>query len=418
MKTFLGPNFQPMVVTTDDLVIAALAFGFTLGFGFLTTCKLWQYTEDMELERPILLMFGWSGAKSRLAWCSQSYAGFICLAFFFSILTAWSLQVQFLLQIIINRISLLMTDRRKSWRLKIGVAVLITSINISVYNIWIPSRLQISPTYEYINNIWDRCEKIIFLLVDGTLNWYFIKTVREKLVNHGLTKYNRLVRFNQWIIGLSLAMDCLIIGMMSLNNSFVYMQFHPLAYIVKLNIEMSMAELIAKISSSHNNTSHFLASPSDAPLKPSNNLVASQLSRTFGVSKDVAWRTNNDSVFGRNIGAGDMGGDIMLNAKQEVSIQVERRRSLAASWKEDSVSISAGGGFRGEDFRGEEEGDTKPLKEEDRIREARMRERDESDDRDKFKMAGVERGMGVFTNIWGQPTQRSPPPEGKRNIDA
>lgn len=35
---------------------------------------------------------------------------------------------------------------------------------------------------------------------------------------------------------------------MSLPNSFVYMQFHPLAYIVKLKIEMSMADLITSVA--------------------------------------------------------------------------------------------------------------------------------------------------------------------------
>lgn len=118
-------------------------------------------------------MFGWYGASSRLAWCLRSFAGCIWLVqshqgkisllqqsfanipqvLHFSFLsvsigstcvllsmlmlsvTAWSLQVQFLLQIIINRISLLLTDQHKAMRLKIGVAVLITLINISVYNI-------------------------------------------------------------------------------------------------------------------------------------------------------------------------------------------------------------------------------------------------------------------------------------------
>jgi hypothetical protein len=106
-------------------------------------------------------------------------------------------------------------------RLKIGVAVLITAVNISVYCIWIPARLQISDRYEYINVVWDRCEKVIYLLVDATLNWYFIRIVRKRLVKQGLVKYDRLVRFNMWIISFSLAMDLLIIGMMSLNNSFV-----------------------------------------------------------------------------------------------------------------------------------------------------------------------------------------------------
>jgi hypothetical protein len=51
-----------------------------------------------------------------------------------------------------------------------------------------------------------------------------------------------------FIIGFSLSMDVLIIAMMSLRNTFVYMQFHPLAYTVKLHIEMSMADLIGKIA--------------------------------------------------------------------------------------------------------------------------------------------------------------------------
>ncbi|KAG7124718.1 hypothetical protein HYQ44_001903 [Verticillium longisporum] len=39
---------------------------------------------------------------------------------------------------------------------------------------------------------------------------------------------------------------------MSLPNTFVYMQFHPLTYIVKLNIEMIMADLIGKIARNRN----------------------------------------------------------------------------------------------------------------------------------------------------------------------
>ena len=46
--------------------------------------------------------------------------------------------------------------------------------------------------------------------------------------------------------------QCLIIGTMSLKNGFVYMQFHPLAYTVKLNIEMSMANLIRKVANKKN----------------------------------------------------------------------------------------------------------------------------------------------------------------------
>lgn len=106
--------------------------------------------------------------------------------------------------------------------LKFGVAVLITAINISVYTIWIPARLQISERYIWINDWWDRCEKVIYLLVDGALNLYYIRIVKRNLICHGLTKYKRLTDFNIFIIFFSLSMDILIICMMSLNNTFVY----------------------------------------------------------------------------------------------------------------------------------------------------------------------------------------------------
>lgn len=96
--------------------------------------------------------------------------------------------MQFLLQIIINRVSILLTDRRKALRLKISVAVLITAINVSVYCIWIPARLQISEEYKHINNIWDCFEKGIYLVVDALLNWYFIRIVQERLVRQGCKK--------------------------------------------------------------------------------------------------------------------------------------------------------------------------------------------------------------------------------------
>ena len=76
-------------------------------------------------------------------------------------------------------------------RLKVGVAILITAVNISVYCIWVPARLQVSKRYEYINDRWDRCEKVIYLCVDATLNWYFIHIVQKKLVDQGCKRFPR-----------------------------------------------------------------------------------------------------------------------------------------------------------------------------------------------------------------------------------
>lgn len=57
----------------------------------------------------------------------------------------WCVQVQLLLQIIINRIRIIIPDREHSKTIMIGTAAVVTAINISVFNIWIPARLQISP---------------------------------------------------------------------------------------------------------------------------------------------------------------------------------------------------------------------------------------------------------------------------------
>ncbi|RYP90260.1 hypothetical protein DL770_003629 [Monosporascus sp. CRB-9-2] len=264
--SLLSPHFVLQEVTRGDIIIASLAWGFTIGFGWLSVWtamkQSWQaykrtgrrvlrngYVWMIWLEVLVCLGFGIICFLYLLDVIPPSFI------FYFSILTLWALQVQFLLQIIINRCSLLIPDKRFSWRLKVGVAVLITAINISVYNIWIPARLQISEKYIHINEWWDRCEKVIYLLVDAALNFYFIAIVRRNLVQNGLQKYNRLVQFNMFIIGFSLSMDVLIISMMSLKNTFVYMQFHPLAYMVKLHIEMSMAELIGNIAKEQNSNS-------------------------------------------------------------------------------------------------------------------------------------------------------------------
>ncbi|KAL7276800.1 hypothetical protein RUND412_000186 [Rhizina undulata] len=252
----LPPNYKELPVSLADISVASICWGFTLGFGFLTT---WEaICQTSRARAPLKSAYVWMiwlelfvcTTFSIICWL-HLYKDIIpgSFIFYFCILTLWALQVQFLLQIIINRIAVIISDRQKTTRIKWGVAALITCINISVYCIWIPARMQISERYIHINDVWDRCEKIIYLIVDAILNWYFIRVVKSRLVHQGSSKYNRLVKFNVRIIILSLAMDCLIIGTMSIGNSFVYMQFHPLAYTVKLNIEMSMASLIRKIAS-------------------------------------------------------------------------------------------------------------------------------------------------------------------------
>lgn len=162
----------------------------------------------------------------------------------FSVLL-WSIQIQALIQVIINRIAILMVNRQNAKKLKIIAFLIMLAINISVFCVWVPARLQITNTWIKVNNIWDRIEKVIFLLVDAGLNLYFIYLVRTRLIANGLTKYGRLFRFNLGMIGLSMTMDVshcdyhgpginanhlqiLLIAMMSLPNDIVLVLFSSL----------------------------------------------------------------------------------------------------------------------------------------------------------------------------------------------
>jgi hypothetical protein len=128
----------------------------------------------------------------------------------FFILFFYVFEVQLLMQIIVNRIALIAEHRRTIWRIKWATVALITAVNISVFCIWIPSHTAppVSQLYVNINNIWDKITKVIIMAVDAGLNWYFLRTVKTRLVNqHGLVKYEPLVGFNAKLMVVSILMD-------------------------------------------------------------------------------------------------------------------------------------------------------------------------------------------------------------------
>jgi hypothetical protein len=119
-------------------------------------------------------------------------------------------EIQLLMQIIINRIALIAEHRSTVARLKWGTVALITSINIAVFIIWIPAHTvpPISRTFVRINDYWDKISKVLILIVDAGLNYYFLRTVEQRLVKqNGLTKYRPLISFNAKLMVLSVAMD-------------------------------------------------------------------------------------------------------------------------------------------------------------------------------------------------------------------
>jgi hypothetical protein len=234
------------------------------------------------------------------------------------------------MQIIINRIALIAEHRKTVRNLKWGTVILITAINIAVFVIWIPAHVA-NPIQIFvdINNVWDKISKVLILIVDAALNWYFLRTVKIRLVKqHGLTKYAPLVGFNAKLMVVSIAMDALLIGLMFLKNQVVYVQFHPVVYMVKLNIEMSMASLVVRLAqgksandmdpepfhsstdpNTHSRSAHISHQPQAIHM-------SSRAKRGGGLKSPGLSKVDSDD-------SGEMGG---IQRRTELNITVEDRR--------------------------------------------------------------------------------------------
>ncbi|KAF4977898.1 hypothetical protein FZEAL_5646 [Fusarium zealandicum] len=239
----------------EDLAIVSVAWGLTLGlciFGLIRvsiqTYQQWKRARRVTAYMVLIwLELIASAIIGGLAWGYVNETISPGFEIYFAFLFLWVFQIHCIMQIIVNRIALLAVSPTTVRRLKWGIFIILAVINISVFCIWIPARLQISETYVRVNDIWDRIEKALLAVIDLALNFYFVYLVRSSLISYGLTKYVALYRFNLVMVAISICMDILIIASMSMSNTFLYVEFHPLAYLVKLHIELSMAELIAKI---------------------------------------------------------------------------------------------------------------------------------------------------------------------------
>ncbi|KAH7012786.1 hypothetical protein B0J12DRAFT_747120 [Macrophomina phaseolina] len=237
--------------------LASIFFGLFLGLFISTFTKVGQQTRTIwkrtrRLSNVYLYMI-WMEAVVNLIFALTTYlylnkviAG--SLAYYFGAVTLWAIQTQLLSQIIANRVSLIMMNKRKARLLKWGLFVAIGTINIAVYAIWIPAHMpSATETRVVLNRVFERIEKSFFLIVDFGLNLYFLYLVRYRLIADGLSKYWPLFKFNAAIVVVSVAMDVLLLGLLSLPNPYHYVQFAPIAYIVKLHIELTMAVLISKV---------------------------------------------------------------------------------------------------------------------------------------------------------------------------
>ncbi|KAI1465827.1 uncharacterized protein F4812DRAFT_113792 [Daldinia caldariorum] len=242
-----------------DIQVASLAAGFSMGFGILTVWEAIKQTRrNRHPLRSTYIYMLWGEIIANVViliigylWIDGHFGDRPSVPLLFFILFFWVFEIQFLMQIIINRIAVIAECQDDIRKLKYGTAIIITAINIAVFCIFIPAHLvpPVSPLYVEINKYWDRTSKCLICVVDALLNYYFSRTVRKRLVEqHGLVKYAPLAKFNDKLMVVSILMDIMLICLMSYPNPIVFVQFHPVTYMVKLNIEMSMATLITKVA--------------------------------------------------------------------------------------------------------------------------------------------------------------------------
>ncbi|KAF5244805.1 hypothetical protein FANTH_7629 [Fusarium anthophilum] len=329
-----------MSATTSDIKIASIAMGFTLGFGLLTVWEAWKQTRrNRNPLRSTYIYMLWGEILANII---IAIIGWIFLdgiigptvPVLFFILFFWVFEVQLLMQIIVNRISIIAEHRSTIFKLKWGTAITITLINIAVFVIWIPAHTvpPASQTFVRINEVWDRVSKVLILLVDAGLNWYFLRTVKKRLVEqHRLKKYEPLVGFNAKLMIISILMDGMLIGLMSLPNQVVYIQFHPVAYMVKLNIEMSMAKLITRLAKGENADDYY-PSMSHSGHHQSNNQRTNDAPWTQGNNVQLTHRSkvvagDSDEDLSGTMGRHNGGPGIHRRTEFEVTVETKPQKN-------------------------------------------------------------------------------------------
>ncbi|PBK73573.1 hypothetical protein ARMSODRAFT_1015115 [Armillaria solidipes] len=246
--------FELLYVSRGDSILGSIVFGFFFGFSIHVVWRAALETKRASRVSAYIIMI-WleilaNTTYAVVAWCYLQKIINPSIGVFLTCIICWIVQVQCLMLIIVNRLCILIQKPSQRLTLKLVVIGVVSVVSISTSCIWIPAELQINSTYISLNKWWDKFEKSIYLLLDLALNILFIRMVKGRLVDHGLKKYDRVMRFNQRIIILSIGMDVLLMGATTLKNPFVYTQFHPVTYIVKLQIEMSMSRLLIKVAHS------------------------------------------------------------------------------------------------------------------------------------------------------------------------
>ncbi|KAJ4256899.1 hypothetical protein NW762_008995 [Fusarium torreyae] len=294
----------------SDYKVASMAAGFSLGFGFLTVWQAMKQTmRNRNPLRSTYIYMIWGEIAANLGLGVLGYL--------------------FLNGVIKPGISIIAESRQTIQKLKWGTAIVVTCINIAVFCIFIPSHMDppVSQGFVTVNKYWDRTSKILICIIDAALNWYFLRIVQQRLIKESrLVKYQPLVSFNARLMIVSVAMDILLIGLMSLPNQTVFIQFHPVVYLVKLNIEMSMATLITQLARKKMTdelypSMSYSTTPKNRTQDPESG--ADGKAPTFGASIQMTHRTKAASTSEESLDAPSDVPESQAGIRRQIEVKIE-----------------------------------------------------------------------------------------------
>lgn len=253
-ETYLPPSTLPWESTLAHILLAlgvSVALLLTI---HLTRLSHTRWTSHRRV--PLYLVLAWLDlvagiTHSTLGWCvgHGRCPAQPSLWFFLAVILLWAVERHCLAQILANRVAVLLTSavvgRRLKWGVFLGTAVL----TVSVVVVWTPGTMEISPAWERANEVWDRGEKVCFMVGDVGLNAVFVWVVRQELVRrHGLGRYKDLWRVNVAMVAATVVLDAAVVASTWFPDYWIYIQFRPLVHLVKLYFELCNAELIGKVA--------------------------------------------------------------------------------------------------------------------------------------------------------------------------
>ncbi|EXF81680.1 hypothetical protein CFIO01_08016 [Colletotrichum fioriniae PJ7] len=241
----------------DTVETPALYFGVCIGLLTLTSAKAVQqsfliYSRTKSLKN----IYAWMVWILLFANATQAIIIFVLfrgeisinIGFMIADTISWVLQTQLAPQILANRLGLLMHNKQRVRYMKIGLLVFIGIFNLAYIALWIVYTIDPSRLAVVLNRYLSRLDIVIDLLVNIVLDTTFLIIIKRELIAGGLVKYRLLFNCGVVAVCLSISLDVVMIILLSAPNSYHYTCTHPVAYCVRLIIEMLMADLIAVIA--------------------------------------------------------------------------------------------------------------------------------------------------------------------------